>query len=117
MGDFNAKVGPGRRTETVTNYGLGVGNPRGNRLIHTFLPEVHYSKHALPRHLYTWISNPDKRNRNQIDYLNSIKSVKTYLIAYINYDHHLLLTTYYLQNKCLIVKECHPKRRSVNIDP
>ncbi|XP_060519748.1 craniofacial development protein 2-like [Cylas formicarius] len=77
MGDFNAKVGNRPREGIVGEYGLGVPNERGDRLVQ-FCQErelvITNTFFKLPsRRLYTWRSNAetlDRIVRSQID-LNS----------------------------------------------
>jgi endonuclease/exonuclease/phosphatase family metal-dependent hydrolase len=102
IGDFNAKVGSGRRSYIIGDYGLGDGNHRGERL-YEFCQDMNMvvsnTWFKLPkRRLYTWKSPQDGTVhdvvRNQIDYIlvgqryrNSIKRVTTYPGADINSDH------------------------------
>ena len=70
MGDFNAKVGNGRSGEVVGDFGLGVRNERGDKLVewcesrNQVIMNTIFRHH--PRFLYTWKS-PGDRYRNQID--------------------------------------------------
>lgn len=113
MGDFNAKIGEGRCDSTVGQYGLGVRNERGDRLVE-FCQEnnlvVTNTFFKLPkRRLYTWKSPADKDNnivRNQIDYIlikhryrNAIKTVKAYPGADVSSDHNPLIARFQLQLK------------------
>lgn len=106
LGDFNAKVGKGSVGNVVGNFGLGMRNDRGDRLIQ-FCQEtdsviMNTFFQLPPRRLYTWKSpadSPQKVIRNQIDFIiinkryqNSVKSVKTYPGADILSDHNLLLS-------------------------
>lgn len=121
IGDFNAKVGKGRQADIVGNYGLGVCNDRGERLIQLCQEEgltiMNTYFQLPPRRLYTWTSNADKNTRNQIDYViinkrfkNSVNSVKTYPGADINSDHNLLVAAL-----CLRLKKCQFRRRTERI--
>ncbi|XP_071580583.1 craniofacial development protein 2-like [Temnothorax nylanderi] len=76
LGDFNAKIGDTSMDmslrNTVGNYGLGIRNDRGDRLLQfatdngmTIMNTV-FKQH--PRRLYTW-TFPDGKHRNQIDYI------------------------------------------------
>lgn len=84
MGDFNAKIGQGRRSDIVSDYGLGESNERGGRLFefcqgmedqYLVILVVTNTWFKVPkRRLYTWKSPVDKANspepvRNQIDYI------------------------------------------------
>lgn len=104
MGDWNAKVGKGATEDVTGEYGLGIRNDRGNRLIQ-FCQEEEYiitnTWYKLPfRRLYTWMSpqhTQDNIVRNQIDFIlinrrfrNCIKSTKTYPGADAHSDHNLL---------------------------
>ncbi|KAL1447433.1 hypothetical protein WDU94_013960 [Cyamophila willieti] len=102
IGDFNAKVGKGAAGDAVGNYGLGMRNERGDRLIqfcieqNMFATNTFFKQH--PRRLYTWTSPKDSKEniiRNQIDYIllpkafrKFVKSVKTFPGADINSDHN-----------------------------
>ncbi|KAI5708046.1 hypothetical protein M8J77_015361 [Diaphorina citri] len=101
MGDFNAKLGAGQKTEFVGMHGLGERNERGDTL------EKFAEQHSLvvlntqfkqhPRRLYTWkspLDKPGRTVRNQIDfvminkrYRNSCTSMRTYPGADMNSDH------------------------------
>uniref|UniRef100_A0A8D8T3N0 Craniofacial development protein 2 n=1 Tax=Cacopsylla melanoneura TaxID=428564 RepID=A0A8D8T3N0_9HEMI len=101
MGDFNAKVGKGKSGKHIGEFGLGERNDRGE-LLCTFAVEhdlivtnTFFQQH--PRRLYTWKS-PDKRTRNQIDFVlindrfkNSLLSIKTYPGADVKSDHNPLV--------------------------
>lgn len=101
MGDFNAKLGAGEKTELIGSFGLGKRNERGDML------EKFTDEHGLvvlntqfkqpPRRLYTWRSPLDKPGRivrNQIDYVlvnkryrNSCLSMRTFPGADMRTDH------------------------------
>jgi len=114
MGDFNAKIGQGRRTDIIGNHGLGESNDRGDRLFE-FCQEVEMvminTWFRLPkRRLYTWKSPLDKSGpepvRNQIDYVliskrfrNIVKSIKTYPGADIGSDHNPVVANLALRLK------------------
>ncbi|KAK3783881.1 hypothetical protein RRG08_007432 [Elysia crispata] len=72
QGDFNAKVGKGRRDDIIGEYGLGERNERGDRLFEgakmneMIIGNTWFEHH--PRRLWTWLSNDDE-TRNQIDYI------------------------------------------------
>lgn len=107
LGDFNAKVGSTKADINLRNivgeYGLGVRNERGERLIQfaadnnlTIMNTVF--KHHF-RRLYTWTS-PDGNYRNQIDYImirsrwrSSISNAHTLPGADCLSDHQLLVST------------------------
>lgn len=107
IGDFNSKIGQGRRGDIAGPYGLGHSNDRGDRL-YDFCVEndmiITNTWFKLPkRRLYTWKSpNDDPLNpnstRNQIDYIlinkrfrNIVKRVTTYPGADVGSDHNPLL--------------------------
>uniref|UniRef100_A0A8D8VTC7 Craniofacial development protein 2 n=1 Tax=Cacopsylla melanoneura TaxID=428564 RepID=A0A8D8VTC7_9HEMI len=113
MGDFNAKIGAGRTSNYVGQWGLGERNERGdmlenfaeiNRMV---LLNTQFQLH--PRHLYTWKSPKDKPGkivRNQIDYIminqryrNSCTYVKAYPGADIRSDHNPILGEFKLRLK------------------
>lgn len=92
MGDFNAKIGAGFKTNYIGPNGLGERNQRGDTM-ELFVEEnelvvlnTQFKMH--PRNLYTWISPLSKAERiirNQIDYIlinkrfrNSCTRVRTF---------------------------------------
>ena len=97
LGDFNAKVGS-ETSNSVGNYGIGVTNERGKRLVN-FAEQYNLSIintwfQQPMRRLYTWKSPGDIR-RNQLDYIlvnqrfkNSVKQARAYPGADINSDHN-----------------------------
>lgn len=113
MGDFNAKVGEGKDMDVVGEFGLGVRNDRGDRMVQfcqeNYMTVMNTYFKLPPRRLYTWKApgdNPDKIIRNQIDYIiikkrfrNSITSVKTYPGADVPSDHNLLTAVINLRLK------------------
>lgn len=102
MGDMNAKVGNNNtdRETSIGKHGLGEMNENGERMMdfcemngliacNTLFPHKDI-------HKYTWIS-PDKRTKNQIDYIminrrwrRSVIDARTYRGADVNSDHVLL---------------------------
>lgn len=116
LGDFNAKVGAGARTDVMGCFGLGNRNERGDRLLlfcqenQMLLTNTIFKQPK--RRLYTWISPQDKTDkivRNQIDYIminlryrNAVRSVKTYPGAYIGTDHSILIAEIQLKLKKLV---------------
>uniref|UniRef100_A0A8D8ZLR6 Craniofacial development protein 2 n=1 Tax=Cacopsylla melanoneura TaxID=428564 RepID=A0A8D8ZLR6_9HEMI len=118
MGDFNAKLGAGKTSQSVGPFGLGNRNPRGDEL-ETFavtnqLAVMNTWFKLHPRRLYTWKSPMDKPGkivRNQIDYIliskryrNAITSVKTYPGADIQSDHVPLVATFKVKLKRITTK-------------
>lgn len=116
MGDMNAKVGQGKVEKLVGEYGLGVRNERGHRLIqfcqetNMVITNTHFK---LPnRRLYTWISpqdNEERNVRNQIDYVminnryrNIIKSIKAYPGADVSSNHNPIIARVKIQLKNII---------------
>uniref|UniRef100_A0A8D9A4P5 Craniofacial development protein 2 n=1 Tax=Cacopsylla melanoneura TaxID=428564 RepID=A0A8D9A4P5_9HEMI len=79
LGDFNAKVGEGKKNDTVGPYGLGISNSSGDDLINfciehnLFLTNTWFEQKQSNRH--TWTS-PDGRIKNQIDYICMSKRFK-----------------------------------------
>ncbi|XP_023234361.1 craniofacial development protein 2-like [Centruroides sculpturatus] len=114
MGDYNAKIGEGKRSDLVGEHGLGISNQTGDRL-YEFCQEremvIANTWFKLPkRRLYTWISPTEDNNgtpiRNQIDYIlinkrfkNIIKRVTTYPGADIGSDHVPLIADLKLKLK------------------
>ena len=101
IGDWNAKVGSQEIPAIMGEFGLGVQNEAGQRLIEfcqeyaLVIANTLFQQHK--RRIYTWTS-PDGQYRNQTDYIlcsqkwrNSIQSAKTRLGADCSSDHELLL--------------------------
>ncbi|XP_062602943.1 craniofacial development protein 2-like [Saccostrea cucullata] len=107
MGDVNAKVGSdntGRDACIGVNvHGMGQMNENGERLmdfcemngLHVVVCNTIFAHKDNQK--YTWIS-PDKRTKNQVDYIminkkwrRSVIDARTYRGADINSDHILLL--------------------------
>ena len=87
IGDWNAKVGSQETPGVTGNFGLGIWNETGQRLIEfchknaLVMANILFQQHK--RRLYTWTS-PDAQDQNQIDYIlcsqrwrSSIQSAKT----------------------------------------
>uniref|UniRef100_A0A8D8RKC5 Craniofacial development protein 2 n=1 Tax=Cacopsylla melanoneura TaxID=428564 RepID=A0A8D8RKC5_9HEMI len=101
MGDFNAKLGKGNKTDYIGSQGLGDRNERGdmleNFIEHQEMVALNTFFQQPPRRLYTWRSpqdRPEKVVRNQIDFIlinkryrNCCTSMRTYPGADINSDH------------------------------
>ena len=72
IGDWNAKVGSQETPGVTGNFGLGVQNEAGQRLIQfcqekaLVIANTLFQQHK--RRLYTWTSR-DSRHQNQIDYI------------------------------------------------
>uniref|UniRef100_A0A8D8W1T6 Craniofacial development protein 2 n=1 Tax=Cacopsylla melanoneura TaxID=428564 RepID=A0A8D8W1T6_9HEMI len=113
MGDFNAKLGAGIKTQYIGAHGLGDRNERGD-LLEKFVEDselvvTNTFFQLPPRRLYTWKSpqdKPEKVTRNQIDYIlvnkrfrNSFTSVKTYPGADIESDHVPLVGVFRIKLK------------------
>lgn len=88
MGDLNAKIGQGREGEVVGQFGLGVRNERGERLVEWCAEKGQVIVNSFfrhhPRRLWTWKS-PGGQYKNQIDYVtinkrfrNAVTQCKTY---------------------------------------
>lgn len=103
MGDFNAKVGKGRKGQIVGDHGLGEENEAGENLIDfctgNDLAVMNTWFQQPKRRLYTWTS-PGGNHRNQIDYIlinqrwkSFIQGVKTLPGADCGSDHELLVAT------------------------
>ena len=100
IGDWNAKVGSQETSGVTGNFGLGVQNEAGQRLIEFCQENTLVIANTLSqqhkRSLYTWTS-PEGQCRNQIDYIlcsqrrrSSIQSAKTRLGVDCGSDHELL---------------------------
>ena len=87
IGDWNAKVGSQETPGVTGNFGLGIRNEEGQRLVEScqenalVIANTLFQQHK--RRLYTWTS-PDEQHQNQIDYIlwsqrwrSSIQSAKT----------------------------------------
>lgn len=128
LGDFNAKIGKGRRSDLVGDYGLGESNQRGDRL-YEFCQNndmiVTNTWFKLPkRRLYTWTAPHNEESntgqiRNQIDYIlinkrfrNAVKSVKTYPGADVGSDHNPLIGNIELKLK-IVRKSC--RKRPIDV--
>lgn len=123
MGDFNAKVGKGKEEDVVGNYGLGMRNDRGDRLIRFCVEKklvISNTFFELPkRRLYTWKSPADTCERvirNQIDFIcisrryrNAIISAKTYPGADVPSNHNLLAAKIRVKLKKVTKTKCHPR--------
>ena len=72
IGDWNAEVGSQETPGVTGNFGLGVQNEAGQRLIAFFQENALVMANTLfyqhKRRLYTWTS-PDGQHQNQIDYI------------------------------------------------
>ncbi|XP_012544182.2 transposon TX1 uncharacterized 149 kDa protein [Bombyx mori] len=112
LGDWNAKIGNTCNDDLpsiVGNFGLGVRNERGQRLLDYCIERKFCIANTCfqhhPRRLYTWTS-PGARYRNQIDYIlinsrwkSAIRNVKTFPGAECGTDHNLLVARFTLRLK------------------
>ncbi|XP_042857015.1 uncharacterized protein LOC122243475 [Penaeus japonicus] len=110
IGDHNAKVGKtDLKNDICGKFGLGDINEKVEDFIefcstnNLVIANTLFRHH--PRHLYTWIS-PDKRTRNQIDYIvlnhkwkSCIKNARTKPNADCNSDHQLLTIDFQIRLK------------------
>ena len=103
IGDWNATVGNKAESNSVGEFGLGISNEAGKRLIEfcgandLFIANTCFRQPS--RWLYTWAS-PKGQFRHQIDYIigrrrwrSSILSAKTKPGADCDTDHKLLIAT------------------------
>lgn len=99
-GDFNAKIGIDQSNQFIGNYGVGLRNPRGERLAEFALAEELYIMNSfLKKRLakrWTWES-PDSSIRNEIDYFLSdskriIEDVETIgqSFFHVSTDHRMV---------------------------
>ena len=124
--DWNAKVGSQETPGVTGQFGLGIQNEAGKRLIEfcqenvLVIANILFQQHK--RRLYTWTS-PDGQHWSQIDYIlciqrwrNSIQSAKTRQGADCGSDHELLITKFRLKLK-KVVKTARPFRCDLNQIP
>ena len=80
MGDWNAKVGSQETPGVTGNFGLGVQNEAGQRLIELafamtiakVIANTVFQQHK--RRLYTWTSPEDGQHQNQLYTVNTNKT-------------------------------------------
>ena len=126
IGDWNAKVGSQETPGVTGNFGLGIRNEAGQRLIEfcqenaLVIANTLFQQHK--RRLYTWTS-PDGQHRNQIDHIlcsrrwrSSIQSAKTRLGADYSSDHELFIAKFRLKLKT-VGKTTRPFRYDLNQIP
>ncbi|XP_063532097.1 craniofacial development protein 2-like [Cydia strobilella] len=111
IGDFNAITGiPKKEENFITgDYGSGVRNKRGHRLIQfateNKLTIVNTLFHKNFKQRWTWIS-PDKNTKNEIDYILTThsKTIRNYEVLTPKFpsDHRLLRTTVMVSNQKVI---------------
>ena len=108
-GVWNAKVGSQKTPGVTENFGLGVQNEAGQRLIEFSKENKLVRANTLfqqhKTRLYTWTS-PDGQDRNHIDYIlcrqrwrSSIQSAKTRPGADYGSDHEHLFAKFRLKLK------------------
>ena len=106
IGDWNAKVGSEETPGVTGEFGLGVQNEAGQRLIEFCQENALVIANTLlqqhKRRLYTWTSS-DRQYQNQTDYIlcsqiwrSSIQSAKARLEADCGSDHELLVAKFRL---------------------
>ena len=108
IGDWNAKVGSQETPGVIGNFGLGIQNEAGQRIIEFCQENALVITNTLFQHkrrLYTWTS-PDGQHQNQIDYIlcsqrwrRSIQSAKTRPGADCSSDRELLIAKFRLKLK------------------
>ena len=109
IGDWNAKVGSQEIPGLTGQFGLGVRNEAGQRLIEFCQENALVIAHTLfqqhKRRLYTWTSL-DGQYQNQIDHIlcfqrwkSSIQSAKTRLGADCGSDHERFIAKFRLKLK------------------
>lgn len=128
LGDFNAKIGKGKEGDVCGQYGLGVRNTRGQRLVQFCVEQqlsavnTFFKQH--PRRLYTWKSPADctdHRVRNQIDFilikkllLKYVKTAKTYPGADVRSDHNPVVIE--LRMRRFVGTNCKRKAKHINLN-
>ena len=108
IGDWNAKVGNQETPQVTGNFGLGVQNEVGQRLVEFCQENALVIANTLfqdKRRLYTWTSS-DGQHQNQIDYIicsqwwrSSIQSANTRPGADCGSAHELLVAKFRLKLK------------------
>ena len=121
MGDLNAKVGCDNigREACMGAHGIGQMNENGERLLDfcemngLVVCNTIFAHRDI--HKYTWVS-PDKKTKNQIDYIminkrwrRSVIDTRTYRGADVNSDHILLRAR--IQLKLRAVRKVQGRRR------
>ena len=109
IGDWNAKVGSQETLGVTGNFGLGIRNEAGKRLIEfcqenaLVIANTLFQQHK--RRLYTWTSS-DGQYQNKIDCIlcsqiwrSYIQSAKARLGADCGSDHELLIAKFRLKLK------------------
>ena len=123
IGAWNAKVGSQETPGVTGQFGLGVQNEAGQRLIEfcqdnaLVIANTLFQQHK--RRLYTWTS-PDGQHWNQTDYIlcsqrwrSSIQSAKTRPGTDCGSDHELLIAKFRLKLK-KVGKTTRPLRYDLN---
>ena len=109
LGDMNAVVGEGKEEEVAGEFGLGLRNERGDKLVEFCqrnklgITNTFFNHH--PRRRYTW-KMPVDINRYQIDFIlvkqrfkNQVKDSRSYPGCDVGCDHVLVMMTSELKFK------------------
>jgi hypothetical protein len=119
MGDWNAVVGEGKDQHEIGDYGLGLRNERGEKLVNFCRRQKLMATNTWfqqqKRRRYTW-KMPGDNGRYQLDYIlirqryrNGVKNSKTYPGADADTDHNLVAMKLNVKFKIIAKGKKHKK--------